>query len=292
MEPPLQAALPAARFVHDAALTLLFGGLLFPLYALRKGERGLGGRLLAMLRLEAAVALVSAAAVFAFSVGSMAGSPGAVLDLGLLRETALSEDFGWLFLARSVVLAGALVGLLAGRTGAGVTTLAALALAGLALTGHAREGMGWQPPMHVALDAVHLLTAGLWLGALPWFAVLLRPGGEATVDPLAMVRKFSSVASVAVAALLATGVAATWMLVGSPLALPTTGWGRLLLLKATLAVVMVALAAANRWHLTPALERSAVGATAALSRNARLELVIGMAILAIVGVLGTLSFDA
>ncbi|CAN5182426.1 hypothetical protein BH09PSE2_BH09PSE2_11610 [soil metagenome] len=285
------AALPVARFIHDAALTLLFGGLLFPLYAMRSPERSRRSLLLTTLRIEAVVAVLSAVAVFALSVGSMAGSLGAVFDFGLLKETALSEDFGWLFLVRTGLLTAVLIGLAAGRTGGVVTALAGLALAGLALTGHAREGAGWRPPAHVALDAVHLLTAGLWLGALPWFAVLLRPNSDPSLDALAAVRRFSAVAAMAVAALLATGVAATWMLVDSPLALLPTTWGRLLILKAELAMVMVVLAALNRWRVTPGIAGGSHRAAAALRRNAKVELLLGMAVLAVVGLLGTLPFD-
>ena len=285
------AALPVARFVHDAALTLLFGGLLFPLYALAKDERPVRSPLIGSLRLEALVALLSAVAVFALSVAGMAGSPASAFDFALLKETALSEDFGWLFLARAALLAAVAVTLLAGRGGPVVTTLSGLALAGLALTGHAREGAGWRPPAHMALDAVHLLTAGLWLGALPWFAVLLRASEAPTFDALAAVRRFSSMAAGAVAALLATGVAATWMLVGSPLALAGTTWGRLLILKAFLALIMVGLALLNRTRVTPSLDSGDSSAAPALRRNARIELALGLAVLAVVGVLGVLPFD-
>ena len=58
-----------------------------------------------------------------------------------------------------------------------------------------------------------------------------------------------------------TGSINTWYLAGSIPALTETDYGRLLLLKIALFLVMVAVAAFNRLHLTPRLVRDADGAT-------------------------------
>ena len=290
MEGALGWALPLARFVHDAALTLLFGGLLFPVYCLPRGGRTIPPRLLGALRIKAWIAATSALAVFALSVGGMAGSLAAAADPALLIDTALGSDFGWLFLAREAVLVVCATVLMRRAQGAPPLWLSGAALAALAMTGHAREGAGWFVALHVGLDALHLLSAGLWIGALPWFAVLLAPARSAALA-MPAVRRFSTVASVAVALLILSGVGATLLLVVSPLALPQTVWGRLLILKVVLAGAMVALAAHNRWRSSPAIERGDRSAAAVLRRNARAELGLALGVIAIVGWLGTLPFD-
>ena len=290
MQGALTWALPLARFGHDAALTLLFGGLLFPAYALPRGGRTPPPRLLGALRVEAWAAVASAAAVFALSVGGMAGDLAAAADPVLLRDTALGEDLGWLFLGRETLLLACALMLMRRAPGAPPLWLSGAALAALALTGHAREGAGWAMAVHVGLDALHLLCAGLWIGALPWFGVLLSPQAEA-VEAVAAIRRFSAVASIAVALLLLSGVGATLLLVGSPLALPQTLWGRLLILKAVIAAGMIGLAAHNRWRGTPAIAASDTAAAAGLRRNARIELVLGLGVLALVGWIGALPFE-
>lgn len=283
-------ALPLARFIHDAALILLFGGLLFPLYAFPRERRMTPANLRTAFRIEAWVAAISAAAVFALGVGGMAGSLASAADPALLRDTALGGAFGWLFLSREAAIVLCALALMRRKPGAAPVWLSGAALAALALTGHAQEGAGWPKAVHGVLDALHLLCAGLWLGALPWLGVLLT-SGRALDEAMGAVRRFSAVATLAVGVLLLTGAGATLLLVASPLALWSTLWGRLLVLKAILAAAMIGLAVHNRWRLSPGAERGDAQAAARLRRNAGLELAFGMVILALVGWLGTLPFE-
>ena len=105
--------------------------------------------------------------------------------------------------------------------------------------------------------------------------------------------RFSILGMVSVAVLIVSGAVNTWILVGSVHALLVTDYGRLLLLKIAAFVVMIGFAAVNRLSLTPRLADGAKsggepGALAALKRNTRIEIALGLAIFAIVGVLGTL----
>ena len=83
------------------------------------------------------------------------------------------------------------------------------------------------------------------------------------------------------------GLANAWMLSGPLSDLPETDYGRLLLLKIALFVAMVAIASINRLRLTPGLPKTE--AVHRLDRNTRVELALGLAIIAIVSVLGLLS---
>ena len=88
-----------------------------------------------------------------------------------------------------------------------------------------------------------------------------------------------------VTALLLSGVANAWYQVRGLDALFTTEYGRLLLAKLAIFAAMLALAAVNRWRLSPrvAADRAALRS---LARNAMLETALGIAVIAIVGVLG------
>ena len=80
------------------------------------------------------------------------------------------------------------------------------------------------------------------------------------------------------------------------MSLPGLALARLLALKLLLFAAMLALAAANRWRLTPALEAALIDsdadpamAAAAMRRSLIAELMAGAAILALVAWLGTLD---
>jgi putative copper resistance protein D len=79
------------------------------------------------------------------------------------------------------------------------------------------------------------------------------------------------------------------MLVGSFGALVTTPYGRLLAAKIALFLVMIGLALVNRFRLMPRLSASeaATAPLRTLARSVLAEQAIGLAILAVVAVLGT-----
>jgi copper transport protein len=116
------------------------------------------------------------------------------------------------------------------------------------MTGHNSEGT--HPGWGAVADLVHLLGVSLWLGGL---AVLLlgvlprlRPDELSSV-----VSRYSTLAGVSVAAIVAAGAVLTWQVVGSFGALVDTGYGRLLLLKlAVLAAVLLIAQRSRGWVKT------------------------------------------
>ena len=101
------------------------------------------------------------------------------------------------------------------------------------------------------------------------------------------VGRFSLLGIASVATLIASGGINAWILVGSFRGLVMTGYGWLLLSKLCVFVIMVGLAAVNRFHLTPRLALAPEGvALKGLTRNVVVEIVLGVAIYGIVGVLG------
>ena len=69
---------------------------------------------------------------------------------------------------------------------------------------------------------------------------------------------FSVTGTVIVALVIGSGLVNSWMLVGpqNVLTLPATLYGQLLIAKILLFAIMLALAAANRFRLTPAFDRA------------------------------------
>ena len=161
-----------------------------------------------------------------------------------------------------------------------------------ALVGHAGATPGLTGDIHLASDMLHLLTAGAWLGSLPAFALLFwqaRRNSKPAWDSFATraTRRFSTVAILSVSVLLASGLINSWKLLSSPRDLLTTEYGRLIALKAGLFAAMLALAAVNKFYLTPRLpERTAMRG---LQRNSLAEILLGLCVLGFVGMLGTLS---
>ncbi len=180
-----------------------------------------------------------------------------------------------------------------------VTLLAAAYLGSLAFAGHGEEGLGFERHVHLAADFLHLLAAGIWLGSLIPFAILLmymrrlREQSWLAAACDAGVR-FSSLGVLAVGILLVSGIVNTSFLIGGLQGLTDTMYGRWLLLKIGLFIAMVCLATINRQYLLPRLCRSTDHSAAThqgdtvqrLVLSAILEIVLGVGILTIVGVLG------
>jgi len=181
-----------------------------------------------------------------------------------------------------------------GRRQAWTMALAALLLlCSLGWVGHAAVDMGGGI-LHETNQMVHLTAAGIWLGGLVPLGVLLRravrAGGEDYI-PLARfaLPHFSQMGYAAVALIALTGTVNSIMLVGSLDTFVTTPYGRLLLVKIGLVVAMVGLALVNRFRLMPRLRDAATAIVPlrTLFRSVIAEQAIGLAILAVVAVLGT-----
>ncbi|MGH7024696.1 MAG: copper homeostasis membrane protein CopD [Caulobacteraceae bacterium] len=299
----LTAGLIAARFVHFVTLLALFGGTLFPRYACERGGRA-SYRMVEWLRgfalAAALLALASGIAWFLFTAASMADDLASAGDPQVLASVIQATTFGPLWLARLALLLVAAALILfrprSARLGWIVPALAALALMSLAGTGHAEVPGGWQGALHAAADAAHLLSAGVWLGALwPLGMALARNGGSRGVDDFAVGRllaRFSGVGLLAVVALVASGLVNAWYLVGSANRLLTTTYGRMLMVKIALFLTMAALAAANRYWIMPAFASArSAGDPRWLDRIRRhvlFEQLLGLCIVGAVSVLGIL----
>jgi putative copper resistance protein D len=266
-----------------------------------------------MLRFRiATIAWTSLGFVIASSLGWLAVETAQMSDVSLsalsgsAAWTVLSDtNFGSVWLARLLIMALFAAALLREarrpielpRNNALRVTLAAVLVGSLAFAGHAAAGEGIEGSIHLVSDILHLFGAAAWLGALLPLAALLGPAQRKGEPALEVARiatlRFSTLGIVSVGTLLATGIINSWVLVGGVSALFETDYGRLLVLKIALFLVMLSVAAINRTRLTPRLVQesdvsAARGAMRQLRINCMIEMALGAIILVIVGALGTL----
>lgn len=276
-----------ARFAMLAALLLLVG---LPLHALTLGPL----QPMSRRRRLAIVGLAIAAAVASIwwaleSVAAMAGVPLANLDeqtfTAVLAATPLGAVMEWRLTALVAIILAMIVPIRAMRTI--VAALAgAVALIATVWTGHAGASEGMAGTVHRTADAIHLLAAATWLGALAGFLI-----GAFSRSPTIQIRAladFARTGSVVVALLLLTGIINTLAITGWPVPL-RSGWSMLLAIKLALFAAMLALAALNRWKITPALERGEADALPHLRRSLLVELTLGLGVIGVVALLGVLD---
>ena len=169
--------------------------------------------------------------------------------------------------------------------------LAALALLP-ALSGHGSV----QSPVAVLFGAnvLHVVAMAAWLGGIAVLVLALRRA-TAVLEPaartpllVAVVGRFSTMAGIAFAALLVTGVVQAIVEVASFDALLHTAFGRAVLIKLVLFTLLVGLGWANRMRILPALRaagHSPRRAGVLLRRTLRAELLLGFAVIGVTGAL-------
>jgi putative copper resistance protein D len=290
----------ACRAVHFAAAMLLFGAATFRLYAVDRSDPAtllvFDAQLRFTLLVSAVVALLSALAMVPCVGGRMAGSPAAAFDGSTLSAVLLHTSFGRAWRWHLAIAALLVVACAIRRVGTPWrAALAALLLASLAGVGHAAADPRLWGIGHEANDAVHLLAGGIWLGGLVPLGALANQVRRSQ-DPawLSLLRhalpRFSQMAYGAVALVALTGIVNTVLLVGSIGRLRETAYGRLLLVKLALVLLLLAVAVINRFVLVPWIrsDERPWSRTTALSWTIAIEQLLGLAIIGVVSLLGTL----
>ena len=258
----IAAGLIVSRFVHYLALSVLFGGALFPFYGFAPPQadtQRVPAWLRALLLGAALLAWLSGISWFAFTTAGMSGSLFGVTDPAILSTMIRDTDFGRVWVLRLLLATALVLLLLPARLSAwrfhAVLFGSLVLLASIALTGHAGSDAGSAGLRHRIADAFHLVAAGVWTGALVVFARLvmmavrqLRDDDDLRALHHALSR-FSGVGTVVVAILILTGLINPGFFSSS---LKTT-YTQVLLVKLAMFVAMLLLAAANRFWLTPRL---------------------------------------
>ncbi|MBA2246138.1 MAG: copper resistance protein CopC/CopD [Gemmatimonadetes bacterium] len=292
----------ALRWVMYLALVGVLGAVVFALVVLglvRRREPGSeltdpARRHAAGVGLAFAVVLFLAALARLYAQSLAMHGSAAALD-GSRVAAMLSQTlwgWGWILQVGAAVIAA--LGFLLARGGAGggwaLAALAALVLSVTpALSGHAGAMTGPIGSAAVVADSVHVLAAGGWLGSL---LVLLIAGipaamrlgtGRRSAGVATLVQAFSPTALLFAGLLVLTGVFAAFVHSGSFFALIASDYGRLLLLKLGIFLLVFATGAYNYLRVRPALGDE-VG-THRLRRSATVELAMGAAVLLVTSVL-------
>src|SRR5215831_1459727 len=222
----------AARFIHLSAglgLVGLFTATLLAGRSNRPTALAWVGRMGSLTGWLTVALLLSGVAVLAAQVVVVAGHTHALLEPLVWLRLLTQSRFGTVWLIRhGVLLLLAALLLLRERERSAVDalvcgvegwTLSAVAVAAMAWAGHA-AALDSQRGLGLLADAVHLVAAGNWFGALLPLALLLRAaaaeaGADARPYAVLAIRRFSALALGAMLLITATGVGNAWVEVGS-----------------------------------------------------------------------------
>jgi copper resistance protein D len=299
------------RAFHLASTLLLAGTIMFrcfvaaPVFRTKAGgalEDAVAAPLTRIVWAALAVAMLSGSAWLVFVAAEIAGSSAAeAVSEGVVWTVLTQTAFGdaWMLRLGMASLLTVLLLLPKPTPGFGLASdiIAALLAAGLAASlawaGHAAATEGLDGTIHLASDALHLVAAGAWLGALWPLSLLLDRARQAAGPASAAIayqatRRFSILGMISVAAILASGAVNTYEILGMAAFSLATDYNRLLLAKIGLFAAMIAVAAINRQRLTPQLadERHHRRAMRQLQLNSLTEAGLGLLILVIVALLG------
>jgi copper resistance protein D len=305
----LDGPLVVVRTTHFAATAILTGTLIFRAVVAEAASASatpaaiiVRTRTLCVAWISLVLAAASGMIWLLLQAASMSGlSFGESMTSDVLSTVMNETQFGRVLEIRfvlAIILAGCLAydRFLPAR-GLGLATSLGLIVA-LAWTGHAGSTPGEMGILHLTADTLHLLAAAIWIGGLVSLVLLLSVSRhDQTPAGISFARdatqRFSVMGIAVVVVVFATGIINAWILVGSWHALIVTGYGRLLMLKVVLFALMLLLAAANRFWLTPRLASPAASepryaVVHRLARNSMIEIALALLIFAIVGMLGTL----
>ncbi len=296
----VEAVISAGAYI---VMALFIGALAAGSFVLPRGETPLRERLL-----SAAVILLLAFLVVAIFVLMLQGaklSGGGPPTIDIVFRYLLRTQSGNVWLTRE--LYGALVAVLLlvlknratpERAASWGFFLALPLVASRSLMSHA-AAVKDNTLLAVSADAIHLVVTALWAGGLPLLFWSLWYGSKRHDLPLAWaaetVGRFSRLALVCVALLLFTGLYQSWVYVQSWNGLFGSDYGRVLLAKFFLFLLMATLGAVNLFSTKPALFKAAREDTLLRRRALRrigTESLLGFSILAVSGLLTVLPPSA
>lgn len=253
--------------------------------AIERAQRAVVRWVTPLLVLLVVVTLGRLAAQYAALFGTNdVPSPTSVFSL----LTASLWGWGWLMAFVAVC-----VGLVAARrlrsehrdAWALLALVAVLLAASMAMSGHAAAASAFA----MALQTLHVLGAGGWIGSLGVLILVAIPAVMATVEADrhaiigAFVRAFSPAALACAGLVAVTGFAAAWRTIGLTSALWQSRYGQILLLKLALLSVAAVTGLYNWRSVVPALGTEP--ATRRLRRSAAVELGAAAFVIAVTAVL-------
>lgn len=295
-----------ARFIQYAGAAIMFGAPLFYLTALPRSGQAAASDVhwsRPLLIASSAVLLFGAVLSLTFQSAMMNGIALVQLDWPAIEVVLTATQWGLAITIRAALAAVAFGLALLMRPSRPLwfasSALGLFILGSFAWTGHGAASEGPWAWVHLLSDIVHAVAASVWIGALVCFLMLLfsqSGSDEANVALHSALHGFSGTGSLVVSVLVITGVVNTVFIV-SPTQFPAliaSSYGWILGIKVLAFAGMVALAAVNRYRLTPALEASlgtpqATPALDHLKSSLLFETLLGFSALLLVGLLGLME---
>lgn len=252
----------------------------------------------------AVLGLLAVTVNFFVQVGSFAEDGiGGMLDQQMqlfMWQSPVGESLAWRVAGFSLALFGSSGALLA-RQGVGKLANALFAAGAVSLglsfslIGHSTELNFWAQ----GLVMLHILVIGSWLGSFyPLWRMcsstsLGLSSGAGLSDLKAVMDKFGQLGVVIVSLVLASGGTLVWMLFDSPMELIDSDYGQAILLKFSLIMLILLIAALHKFILVPKLEsplsvEAEHSVRIKLKRSIAIEAMIGALILAVTVMLSSL----
>jgi putative copper export protein len=279
----LSSAMALVRALHLAAMLSLLGSagfLAWILPAAGAPPEALRRRLARLPWISGLIALAAWVVWFVLQSAVVAGAEDVPDLLDALPVVAMHTRFGNIILLRlGLLLPATALAFLRVRQLSPIYLVLLLTAAALGLQGfigHAGATEGAVGDGLVASEALHLVAAGLWLGALlplvlSMFALPPRQAALAC-------ERFTPIGLGCVLVLAGTGLAQGLELIGSLAALVGTRYGHFALLKIGLFVIALVLAALNRLWLADRLAAGVASARRHLLLSVCVETLAGLAI--------------
>jgi copper resistance protein D len=286
-------ALALCRFAHFLAAMLAFGMSAYLwLYAPERLRLALSPVVRRLALIASLGALITAVAWLALESASMADDWSAAVDPEAIGAVLTDTAFGHAWAAHLILAAALVLVVIFEPRARWVATAVASAalLASLGLVGHAAMQTGAEGVLHRMNHAVHLLTAGAWIGGLVPFAMCLSAyrRDDLRKDAVRAMMSFSFWGQFIVAAIVLSGAVNIALTSGRAPIPPTTPYRALLVAKIIIVGIMIALAIVNRYVLAPRLKSSAT-ALAALRLTSAAEVALGCVVIALVSVFALLD---
>ena len=225
-----------------------------------------------LVKRSASLGVVASLGIFLSVAGNMGGDFMSALDM-IMLQLAFESKAG---LASLITLAGFMILRITSKSSSQLVLIASLlgsllVLSSFIVIGHSnKEGILTQ-----SLLLLHLIGVSFWLGSLMPFRWMCQSNGEEHLYIVA--HRFGVLALGYVGALVISGLAFAYNLLGSFFALVDTTYGNVLLAKLVAVSVILSIGALNKFRLVPLLIKNKVVGVKRLRSSLHFEL--GLALL-------------
>lgn len=210
------------------------------------------------------VLVLSSAVLLLARTAEMSGLPFTAV-LPAVPTVLFKTHYGQIWLVRIVVVAVLCIGWWRGRRRLDSRAISVLMLCSGAIIAMTRSASGHGADagdlrLPELMDWLHLMAASIWGGGLLALSTTILPrminlpgGRQMVIADIAS--RFSTLAGIALVALVVTAVYNAWIEVGSFQALWNAPYGQIVIIKILLLITLMALGASNRYISVPLLQR-------------------------------------